>query len=96
MGKKSGRYTVDEAEQLQLLKADGKSWGEIAEALGRDQHAVRVKWDALNKKNQTTRKPYTKKPVTGIATIQPQPHRPMIALVGTPAEVTATIRELFS
>ncbi len=72
------------------MKADGKSFEEIAKHLGRNAKAVQSKlWSMEHSASKETHKNSLKIP-------KPQAPRPMIALIGPPNEVTATIRELFS
>lgn len=95
-------YSDEDIATMRTMKADGKSFAEIGQAISRDPHAVSQKWIGLmgRKGSQGARGPYkkqTKEVVVATARAPREaPHRPMIALVGTPAEVTATIRELFS
>lgn len=99
---KYNKYTDAENKTIISMKAEGKANKEIGERLSRPAQQINAKWQTLRKTlspkkklsrltSTPKREPYPESPPEKTA-----PHRPMIALVGTPAEVTATIRELFS
>lgn len=89
-------YTDAEISKVREMRMAGKSWREVAAAIGRKEKAVYSKFFSLGetqpKKPQTFKKKITKKIVASI----PAPTRPMVAFIGTPQEITASIRELFS
>jgi hypothetical protein len=95
-------YTPDEEDKVVSMKKGGADFKEIGKELGRDPEALRAKWYALRAKGKTKKSKLKKEKIirrpykSAEAIITPQAVRPMIALVGTPQEVTATIRELFS
>lgn len=103
-------YSVEEIEQLYALKKSGKTWDEIGEIMRRSSKSLSLKYSKLRHGHhkmpaavnltklggvKTFKRKYNKRQPE-VATIVAKPHRPMIALVGEPNEVTATIKELFS
>lgn len=85
-------YTPQDEEKLMALKKGGKSFHEISKVLGREAPGLRSKWYALNHEAKKA----NRKKLPKIPKFEVPRQRPMIALVGNPSEVTATIRELFS
>jgi len=90
-------YTAADIKRGQELREQGKPWKEIARLMGRNEKALYSKFAKVRRARAETpvKRTYKKKEIvmspTGITT-----YRPMIALVGSPSEVTTTIRELFS
>jgi len=85
-------WTNSDVTTLHQMKDAGSTNLDIANRLKRTEVSVGAKYNKLNrdarKKPKTYRIPKT--------VVTPQSYRPMMALVGSPSEVTQTIRELFS
>lgn len=99
-------YTESDINKIQEMKASGKhTWGDIAKAIGRSEKSVTQKYyntkrevAAANVEVKEKRK-YAKrkdKQVPAVAVAAAPTTKPMIAFVGTPAEITAAIHGLFS
>lgn len=91
-------YTEKDIARVNELRAAGKSWAEVGNAIGRSPRALYLKFRKEKIAKKQKRKYVLRKKVeAALATPMPsQTNKPMIALVGSPSEVTATIRELFS
>jgi hypothetical protein len=95
-------YTDAEVKRVFDLRDQGKTWSEIATAVGRGEKALYSKFAKIRRdeqKNPVATKTTKRKYIRTAAVISPTgttQYRPMIALVGSPSEVTTTIRELFS
>lgn len=98
MKKERRAFTPAECEKIAALRKDGKQWTEIAEITGRPLGSLQGKFGGKKFKKMlaTESKPrkYIKSRMPTAPAVERQ--RPMIALVGTPGEVTNSLRELFS
>jgi len=91
-------YTDSDVKRVLELRDKGTPWKEIAEIVNRNEKALYSKFAKMRREERRQKLPKSKtiaKQVKIQAHI-PEHTRPMIALVGSPSEVTATIRELFS
>lgn len=95
-------YTEAEIELIKQMRKEKKTWREISEKTGRNETGLYSKFYQLKKEKSAVKRKYILRKNTPakveavVAAVQAPSTRPMIALVGTPHEVTTTIRELFS
>jgi hypothetical protein len=91
---RSKKLTDQDIDLVKTMRAKGEPWSVIARHFGRNQKAFYSNMVRLNLTGTQKSPKQVKRKVTEIIPSLPQAsHRPMIALVGTPQEVTQTIRE---
>lgn len=92
------RFTEEQEETIRSMRADNRSFPEIAEKVGRSVKSCSMKWANMRTRDKT--KPVVRKLEKRQALVESNTHapaqRPMVAFIGTPSEITKSIRELFS
>ena len=93
-------YSEKEVSNVLDMRKRGMIWKEIAKSVGRNEKALYSKFAKMRRGEQKNpiveKRKYTKSNIAKISPTGVTQYRPMIALVGSPSEVTTTIRELFS
>lgn len=89
-------YTEAEIQKVKDLRKQGKSWNEVATEIGRHPKAVYAKFHAMKNTRGRPKKVAAVIPASEVHHSPPPPQRPMVAFIGTPEEITKSIRELFS
>lgn len=94
--KKAKRWDDEATKELLELREAGYSYKEIGERLGRSAGAINQKLNEIQgrKKEGQPKRKYTKR--KSVEHVAITPTRPMVAFVGTHAEITSAIKELFS
>lgn len=94
---RSSVVTDQDVATMRDMRAKNIGWTEIEKTIGKPLKTIQQKFYSFNKVEATVkRKHILKKKKVEVDVMQPVAQKPMIALVGTPSEVTATIKELFS
>lgn len=101
-------YPDDAAEKLVSMVKAGDDWEKIARHFDRTVPAVKHKFWSIKNAGKMSKYRENERRASGAVKVKRQytkkvqlpvsasPVRPMLALVGTPEEVTKTIKELFS
>ena len=91
-------YTDKEILDIQEMRKAGKSWPFIAKAVDRNPKAIYAKFSKTVKAAQRkAREPLGRRRQPSEVKVEVSPAtRPMVAFIGSPSEITQSIRELFS
>lgn len=102
---KAGSYSDEDRKTINRMRNEEKaSWEDIAAAIGRNAHAITMKYYSMRaeaKAGKKTQIVVRKARAKGIEKHEEQHApaqrpKPMIALIGDTLDVTKTIKELFS